>query len=248
MSGAKRSRTSGDEATLAPHVTAGSDRSHAGVTIIKRVAMINVLIADDHALIREGLKKILNGEPDMTVVGEANNVVELVTQLKRLAVNIILLDITMPGESGLDALKELRQKYPHVPVLILSFHPEHRFAVRALKAGAAGYLTKESAAEEVAQAIRKVVGGGKYVSASLAEQLATELDNASGKPLHETLSDREFQVMRLIAAGKKSSEIAEELAVSVNTINTYRMRIFEKMKMQSNVELARYAVEHGLIE
>ncbi len=210
--------------------------------------MINVLIADDHALIREGLKKILDGEPDMTVVGEANNVVELVTQLKQLAVNIILLDITMPGESGLDALKELRQKYPQVPVLILSFHPEHRFAVRALKAGAAGYLTKESAAEEVVQAIRKVVGGGKYVSAALAEQLATELDNASDKPLHETLSDREFQVMRLIAAGKKSSEIAEELAVSVNTINTYRMRIFEKMKMESNVELSRYAVEHGLIE
>ncbi len=210
--------------------------------------MINVLIADDHALIREGLKKILNGEPDMTVVGEANNVVELFKALERLAVNSILLDITMPGESGLDALTELRQKYPHVPVLILSFHPEHRFAVRALKAGAAGYLTKESAAEEVVQAIRKVVGGGKYVSASLAEQLATELDNASGKPLHETLSDREFQVMRLIAAGKKSSEIAEELSVTMSTVNTYRMRIFEKMKIQSNVELSRYAIEHGLIE
>ncbi len=210
--------------------------------------MINVLIADDHALIREGLKKILNAEPDMTVVGEANNVVELFKQLERPVINIVLLDITMPGESGLDALKELRQKYPHVPVLILSFHPEHRFAVRALKAGAAGYLTKESAAEEVVQAIRKVVGGGKYVSAALAEQLAAELDDASSKLPHETLSDREFQVMRLIAAGKKSSEIAEELAVSVNTINTYRMRIFEKMKMQSNVELSRYAVDHGLIE
>jgi two-component system, NarL family, invasion response regulator UvrY len=212
------------------------------------MAMTNVVIADDHALIREGLKKILNSEPDMTVVGEANNVVELFKALERLDVNIVLLDITMPGESGLDALKELRQKYPHVPVLMLSFHPEHRFAVRALKAGAAGYLTKESAAEEVAQAIRKVIGGGKYVSATLAEQLATELDDASGKPLHETLSDREFQVMRLIAAGKKSSEIAAELAVSVNTVNTYRMRIFEKMKMQSNVELSRYAVDHGLIE
>jgi DNA-binding NarL/FixJ family response regulator len=210
--------------------------------------MINVLIADDHALIREGLKKILNSEPDMTVGGEANNVAELFKSLEQLAVNIILLDITMPGESGLDALKELKQKYPHVPVLILSFHPEHRFAVRALKAGAAGYLTKESAAEEVVQAIRKVVGGGKYVSAALAEELATELGPGSGKLPHETLSDREFQVMRLIAAGKKSSEIAEELAVSVNTINTYRMRIFEKMKMESNVELARYAVDHGLIE
>jgi DNA-binding NarL/FixJ family response regulator len=163
-------------------------------------------------------------------------------------VNIVLLDITMPGESGLDALKELRQKYPPIPVLILSFHPEHRFAVRALKAGASGYITKQSAPEELVQAIRKIVGGGKYVSAALAEELATELDRGSGKLPHETLSDREFQVMRLIAAGKKSSEIAEELSVTMSTVNTYRMRIFEKMKMQSNVELARYALEHGLIE
>ncbi len=210
--------------------------------------MINVLIADDHALIREGLKKILNGEPDMTLVGEANNVVELFKVLERLAVNIVLLDISMPGESGLDALKELRQKYPRMPVLILSIHPEQRFAVRALKAGASGYIMKQSAVEELVQAIRKVVGGGKYVSASLAEQLATELDNESGKALHETLSDREFQVMRLIAAGKKSGDIAEELSVSLSTVNTYRSRIFEKMKMRSNVELTRYAIENGLIE
>ena len=210
--------------------------------------MINVLIADDHALIREGLKKTLSGESDMTLIGEANNVVELFKQLERLAVNIVLLDITMPGESGLDALKELRQKYLHIPVLILSFHPEHRFAVRALKAGASGYITKQSAPEELVQAIRKIVGGGKYVSAALAEELAIELDTGSGKLPHETLSDREFQVMRLIAAGKKSSEIAEELSVTISTVNTYRMRIFEKMKMQSNVELARYALEHGLIE
>ena len=147
--------------------------------------MINILIADDHALIREGLKKILNSEPDMTVVGEANNVAELFKALERLVVNIVLLDITMPGESGLDALKELRQKYPHVPVLILSFHPEHRFAVRALKAGAAGYLTKESAAEEVVQAIRKViqraavervwVAGGEIVSLNPVRKSLEEL-------------------------------------------------------------------------
>ncbi len=210
--------------------------------------MINVLIADDHALIREGLKKILSGEPDMTLVGEANNVVELFAQLKRLAVNIVLLDISMPGESGLDALRELRQKYPHLPVLILSIHPEQRFAVRALKAGASGYIMKQGAVEELVQAIRKVVSGGKYVSASLAEQLATELDNESGKALHETLSDREFQVMRLIAAGKKSSEIAAELSVTLSTVNTYRSRILEKMNMQSNVDLTRYAIENGLIE
>lgn len=210
--------------------------------------MINVLIADDHALIREGLKKILNGEPDMTLVGEADNVVELFAQLKRLAVSIVLLDISMPGESGLDALRELHQKYPHIPVLILSIHPEQRFAVRALKAGASGYIMKQSAVEELVQAIRKVVGGGKYVSASLAEQLATDLDNESGKALHETLSDREFQVMRLIAAGKKSGEIATELSVTLSTVNTYRSRILEKMKMQSNVDLTRYAFENGLIE
>ena len=210
--------------------------------------MINVLIADDHALIREGLKKTLSGEPDMKLVGEAVNVADLFTQLELLTVNIVLLDITMPGVSGLDALKELRQKYPDLPVLILSFHPEQRFAVRALKGGAAGYLTKESAAEEVVQAVRKIASGGKYVSASLAELLATELDSGSAKPLHETLSDREFQVLRLIAAGKKSSDIAEELSVSVNTVNTYRMRILEKMRMGSNVELSRYAVEHGLID
>lgn len=214
----------------------------------KVTSVINVLIADDHALIREGLRKTLSGEPDMQLVGDAGNVADLFKQLERLAVNIVLLDITMPGESGLDALKELRQKYPHIPVLILSFHPEHRFAVRALKAGASGYITKQSAPEELVQAIRKIVGGGKYVSAALAEELATELDMKSGKLPHATLSDREFQVMRLIATGKKSSEIAEELAVTMSTVNTYRMRIFEKMNMQSNVELARYAIEHGLIE
>ncbi len=133
------------------------------MTMTKVTSVINVVIADDHALIREGLKKILGGEPDMTLVGEANNVVELFKQLERLAVNIVLLDISMPGESGLDALKELRQKYPQVPVLILSIHPEHRFAVRALKAGASGYITKQSAVVELLQAIRKVVGGGEFV-------------------------------------------------------------------------------------
>lgn len=209
--------------------------------------MIGVLIADDHALIREGLKKILKSEPDMTLVGEASNAHELYDQLRKVNATIVLLDISMPGESGLDALKELRQKHPRVPVLMLSVHPEQRFAVRALKAGASGYITKERAVEELVQAIRKIVGGGKYVSLSLAEQLATELETGS-RPPHETLSDREYQVMCMIASGKKSSEIAEELSVSLSTVNTYRNRIFEKMKMQSNVELTRYALENELIE
>lgn len=210
--------------------------------------MINVLIADDHALIREGLKKILKNEPDMTLAGEAANVQELNDQLKKLAVDVVLLDISMPGESGLDALKDLKQQNSRLPILILSVHPEHRFAIRALKAGASGYITKESAVEELVQAIRKIVAGGKYVSLALAEQLATELEAGNAKPLHETLSNREYQVMRMIASGKKSSEIAEELSVSVSTVNTYRARIFEKMKMQSNVELTRYALENHLIE
>ncbi len=209
--------------------------------------MINVLIADDHALIREGLKKIIKSEPDMTLVGEASNAHELYDQLRKVDGTILLLDISMPGESGLDALKELRQKYPKLPVLILSVHPEQRFAVRALRTGASGYITKETAVEELVQAIRKIVGGGKYVSLSLAEQLATELETGS-RPLHETLSNREYQVMCMIAAGKKSSEIAEELSVSLSTVNTYRNRIFEKMRMQSNVELTRYALENQLIE
>ena len=184
----------------------------------------------------------------MRLVGEANNIPELFRVLGHVAANVVLLDITMPGESGLDALKELHQTQPYLPVLILSFHPEERFAVRALKAGAAGYITKESATEELVQAVRKVAGGGIYVSASLGEQLAAELKDTSGKLPHETLSDREFQVMRLFAAGKKSSEIAEQLSVSVNTVNTYRARVLQKMRMQSDVELSRYAVEHGLID
>ncbi|MGE5262659.1 MAG: response regulator [Acidobacteriota bacterium] len=210
--------------------------------------MINVLIADDHALIREGLKKILKNEPDMTLAGEARNVQELNDQLGKLAVDIVLLDISMPGESGLDALKNLKQQNAHLPILILSVHPEHRFAIRALKAGASGYITKESAVEELVQAIRKIVAGGKYVSLALAEQLATELEAGKDKPLHEMLSDREYQVMCMIASGKKSTEIAEELSLSLSTVNTYRARIFEKMKLQSNVDLTRYAIENHLIE
>ncbi len=208
---------------------------------------MNVLIADDHALIREGLKKILRSEPDMSLAGEASNAQELFDQLRKTMVDIVLLDISMPGESGLDALKELKQQYPRLPVLILSVHPEERFAVRALKSGASGYITKETAVEELVQAIRKIVGGGRYVSRALAEQLAADLES-NGRPPHEALSNREYQVMCMLASGKRSAEIAEELSVNLSTINTYRNRIMEKMKMQSNVELTRYALENGLIE
>lgn len=210
--------------------------------------MINVLIADDHVLIREGLKKILKSESDMAVVGEAANAEELYAQARKTNPSIVLLDISMPGTSGLDALKSLRQECPRVPVLILSVHPEHRFAVRALKSGAAGYVNKQGAVEELVNAIRKIVEGGKYVSPALAEELATQVGAPADKSPHEILSDREFQIMCMIASGKKRTEIAEELALSLSTVNTYRARILEKMNMQSNVELARYALEHGLIE
>lgn len=210
--------------------------------------MIDILIADDHELIREGLKKILKKEPDMQVVGEARNAQEAFELVRNRKLNIVLLDISMPGMSGLDALSELRQSHPKLPVLILSMHPEDRFAVRALKAGAAGYITKDSAVGELVKAIRKVVAGGRYVSVQLAEKLVDELENGGNKPAHETLSDREFQVMRMVASGKKISEIADELSLSVSTVNTYRARVLEKMKMETNVELTRYAIENHLIE
>ena len=210
--------------------------------------MIDILIADDHELIREGLKKILKKEPDMQVVGEARNAQEAFELVRNRKLNIVLLDISMPGMSGLDALSELRQSHPKLPVLILSMHPEDRFAVRALKAGAAGYITKDSAVGELVKAIRKVVAGGRYVSVQLAERLVDELENGGNKPAHETLSDREFQVMRMVASGKKVSEIADELSLSVSTVNTYRARVLEKMKMETNVELTRYAIENHLIE
>ncbi len=210
--------------------------------------MINVLIADDHALIREGLKKILKSESDMTVAGEATNAQQVFERVREKAPDIILLDISMPGTSGLEVLEELKRAYPQLPVLILSMHPEDRFAVRAFKMGAAGYITKGGAVEDLVEAIRKIVVGGKYVSPTLAEKLADELELDHAKPPHERLSNREFEVMRLIAAGKKVSAIAEELSLSPSTVNTYRARILEKMKMQSNAELTRYAIENRLIE
>lgn len=210
--------------------------------------MIKLLIADDHLLIREGLKKILREEPDILVVEEARNAQEVLDAARSKDLDLIVLDISMPGPSGLDVLTELRRLYPRLPVLILSMHPEDRFAIRALKAGASGYITKESAADELVKAIRKLISGGKYVSLDLAEQLAFSLNAETDRPPHETLSDREYQVMCMIAAGKKMSAIADELSLSVRTINTYRARILEKMKMKSNAELIHYSIEHKLVD
>ncbi len=210
--------------------------------------MIDVLIADDHALIREGLKKILKSEADMAVVNEATNAQQVFERIREKEPDIVLLDISMPGTSGLEVLEELQRAYPRLPVLILSMHPEDRFAVRAFKMGASGYVTKGGAVEDLVNAIRKIVGGGKYVSPTLAEKLAGELELDHAKLPHEVLSNREFEVMRLIAAGKKVSAIAGALSLSPSTVNTYRARILEKMKMQSNAELTRYAIENRLIE
>jgi two-component system invasion response regulator UvrY len=210
--------------------------------------MIKVLIADDHPIVRQGLRQILSEIPDMVVAGEAVNGQEALDQVRAGGWDVLVLDITMPDRSGLDILRELKHQQPHLPVLVLSIHAEEQFAVRLLKAGASGYVTKENAPDELVKAIRKVVNGGKYISQSLAESLAFSLDVASDRPPHETLSDREFQVMQLMASGKTLTEIAEELSLSAKTVGTYRTRLLEKMNLKTNAEIVRYAIENGLVE
>ena len=210
--------------------------------------MIRVLIADDHAVVRQGLRQILTETSDMNVTGEAANGLEALERARADEYDVAVLDITMPGRSGFDILKELRGDKPKLPVLILSMHAEEQFAVRLLKAGAAGYLNKESAPEELVKAIRKVVSGGRYVSPALAEKLAFEIDSDSDRLLHDSLSDREFQVMRMMASGRSVKEIATELSLSVKTISTYRARILDKMNLRTNAELIHYAIQNQLIE
>ena len=209
---------------------------------------IKILIADDHAIVREGLKQIVAEEQDMIVLGEAENVEKLMKLLEENSFNIIVLDINMPGKSGLDALKDIKQFYPDLPVLILSMYNEDLYGIRALKAGASGYLKKASAPDELVNAIKKIVGGKKYISPVLAEKLADTLTHSKGKALHETLSDREYEIMCSIAIGKSAEEIANDLSLSINTIYSYRNRILEKMSMKSNVELTQYAIQNKLIE
>lgn len=210
--------------------------------------MITIIIADDHAIVRQGLKKMLAEESDMRVVAEAASADETVRLVRTHRCNVILLDVTMPGKSGLDIIKDLKQIAPSAHILVLSMHPEAQFALRVLRAGGAGYLTKESAPEELVRAIRKVAAGGKYVSSTLAELLATLTEAEVEKMPHERLSEREFQIMRMIVQGKTVSEIAHELSLSIKTVSTYRGRVLDKMNVRSNAELARYAVEHRIIE
>lgn len=209
---------------------------------------IKILIADDHAIVREGLKQIVAEESDMIVLGEAENSSQLFDLLNRNLYSIIILDINMPGRSGLDALKDIKHLYPDLPVLVLSMYSEELYGIRALRAGASGYLKKASAPDELVSAIQKIVNGKKYISPNLAEKLADNLSDVQNRLLHESLSDREYQIMCLIASGKSAEEIAEDLSLSINTIYTYRNRILEKMSMKSNVELTQYAIQNKLIE
>jgi DNA-binding NarL/FixJ family response regulator len=210
--------------------------------------MINILIADDHAIVRKGLKQILAETQDMVVAGEASNGFEVMEKVKNNHYDVLLLDISMPGKSGLDILKELKTESPKLPVLVLSMYPEEQYAVRVLRAGASGYLTKESAPDELVVALRKVAQGKKYVSPSLAEKLAVDLEVDASKPVHEMLSDREYQVLCMIASGKTVGEIAEKLLLSAKTISTYRARILEKMNMKNNAEMTHYAIQSKLVD
>ena len=210
--------------------------------------MINVVVVDDHAVVREGIKRIVSESGGMTVSGEASDGHEAIRVIKNQPCDVVLLDITMPNKSGLDVLKELHAASPRLPVLVLSMHPEDQYAVRVLRAGASGYVTKDSAPAKLVHAIRKVVRGGKYVSPSLAEKLVYDLGTDTAKPVHEILSDREYQVLCMIASGKTVTEVAQELALSVKTISTYRARLLEKLNMKNNAELTRYAIKEGLVD
>jgi len=209
--------------------------------------MIRILVADDHAIVRRGLRQIVADESDMQVVGEAQTTQEILDLARQEEWDVTVLNISMPGRGGFEALKALKQTHSKRPVLVLSMYPEDQFAVRAFRAGAAGYMTKESAPEDLVQAIRKVVRGGKYVSPSLAEKLAAELGEDAERPPHEALSEREYHVLCLLASGKTVTQIAAEMSLSVKTISTYRVRLLEKMRMKTNAEVTRYAIEHRLV-
>jgi len=210
--------------------------------------VIRILIADDHAIVRRGLKEILEHELEGAVCGEAKDAAEVLARIEEADWDLAILDITMPGRSGLDVLRDLKAARPRLPVLILSMHPEDQYAKRILKAGASGYMTKESAPEELIKAVRKVLAGGRYVSDALAERLASDLNHDAGWPNHETLSDRELEVLRMIGAGKTVTQIGEELHLGVSTISTYRARILEKMNMSTTAQLMHYVLHNRLID
>jgi two-component system, NarL family, invasion response regulator UvrY len=210
--------------------------------------MIKIIIADDHPIVRAGMKQIISEAADMSVVAEAGDGRQLLHKIREENFDVVILDITMPHIDGLDVLKQLKIEKPKLPIIILSIHPESQYALRVLKAGAAGYVTKTSAPEELINAIRKVHRGGKYISPSIAEKLAFQLEADFEVMPHEALSDREYQVLCMLASGRTVTEIADELALSVKTVSTYRSRILEKMDMKNNAELIHYAVQNKLVD
>lgn len=209
--------------------------------------MTRILIADDHAVVRQGLKQILANALNSVLLGEAASVTEMFALLKQGEWDAVIMDLSMPGGSGLEALKQIKHDY-EIPVLVLSVSPEDQYAVRTLRAGAAGYLTKETAPEELVQAVERILRGGKYVSTALAETLAGQIGKEYEGALHESLSDRELEVLCLIASGKAVGQIAEELKLSVKTVSTYRARVLQKMKLKTNAELTHYAIQNGLVK
>lgn len=208
--------------------------------------MIKVLIVDDHPLIRDGIKQILATETDMVVAGEARSASELMEKLKKEKFNLVILDISLPDGNGLDVLKKLKREYSNLPVLVLSMHQEEEYAIRTLKSGAAGYIVKETASSQLVGAIRKVASGGKHISPALAEQLADCMEEGFNETPHQTLSDRELQILLMIGSGKTPTEIAKTLCLSIKTISTYRARILEKMRMENNSQLMHYVLKHNL--
>jgi two-component system invasion response regulator UvrY len=210
--------------------------------------MIRVLIADDHPLIRRGLRQILSETSDIVVAGEAEDCASALHRLSKKKYDVVILDISMPGRGGIDVLTRIKDKNPNLPVLILSIHPEEQYAIRAIRVGASGYLTKNCEPDELLRAVRKVASGGKYIQETVAQKLAIDISSKTSNPPHDSLSNREYEVLRKIAAGKTVSVIASEMSLSVKTISTYRTRILEKMNMRNSAELTRYCFEHNLIE
>ena len=214
----------------------------------EKESSIKVLVADDHEIVRQGLKTIISEHSDLSIAGEAENGNQVLKILKKTKVDVVLLDFDMPEKNGLDTLVELKALYPKLPVMILSIFPEDHYGTRFLKAGASGYLQKSSATDQLIDAIRKVFNGGKYISSALTDKLVTGLNKDKEQFLHESLTDREFQVFRLLATGKKLKEMADELCLSINTISTYRSRILQKIDMSSNADVIRYAIKNKLVK
>ncbi len=209
---------------------------------------IRVVVADDHPILRAGLVSVLNASPDLRVVGEAGNGAEVLRSIREIKLDVLLLDVSMPGKSGLDLLRQIRKDYPRLPILIVSSHPEDQYALRAIKAGASGYVTKMSAPQDLVTAVRTVSNGRRFITPELADLMANAIEHPEEGLLHESLSDREFQTLKMIGAGHSLTEIAEVLCISVKTVSVYRSRVLEKMRMKNNVELTRYVVEHGLTD